>query len=267
MKTLFSPVFLFFSTLLFSQVGINTESPDASSNLTVAPTDRKTPAGYKGTLLSAMSSANRLQIASPATGLLVYDTDQRCLMSNNGTPAAPVWACTNVGSPVDAGTFRHLYFKFNYNTMTTVSGYVTQTGTNPPTNQNNNVVGYLTNNSPSTLVQVPEFDGLRMNAVFDTKGTSGLIAPLIENVSGAPITDFVFFNSSTNFSTSRVPYTTIPTGNFINADGNFSMFYGDNNYEIANALISHNGKMYRCTWWGYYGDGTHHIHMTMEVFN
>ena len=69
---LFSVVF-FFASSAFSQtlgVGVNTDgsSPDASSLLDVKSTD-------KGFLIPRMTATQRGAIASPATGLLVFQTD------------------------------------------------------------------------------------------------------------------------------------------------------------------------------------------------
>ena len=59
---------LLFSTSLTAQVGIGTTSPDASSALEVASTD-------KGFLMPRMTTIQREAIATPANGLMVFDTD------------------------------------------------------------------------------------------------------------------------------------------------------------------------------------------------
>ena len=51
-----------------AQVGIGTTSPDASSRLDVVSTT-------KGMLVPRMTSAQKSAISSPASGLLVYQTD------------------------------------------------------------------------------------------------------------------------------------------------------------------------------------------------
>ncbi len=69
-------------------VGINT---DGSNPHTSAMLDIKSTT--KGLLIPRMTSAQRIAIASPATGLIVYQTDGTTgLYMNNGTPASPVWA-------------------------------------------------------------------------------------------------------------------------------------------------------------------------------
>lgn len=53
---------------LFSQVGIGTTSPNASSILDITSTS-------KGILIPRMTSSQRESISSPANGLMVYQTD------------------------------------------------------------------------------------------------------------------------------------------------------------------------------------------------
>jgi len=57
-----------FTATTFAQVGINTETPDASAALDISSTT-------KGLLLPRMTNAQRLVIASPAAGLVVFVTD------------------------------------------------------------------------------------------------------------------------------------------------------------------------------------------------
>lgn len=53
-----------------AQIGVGTLTPDASAQLDVT-------SATKGVLVSRMTSAQRIAIASPADGLLVYDTDTK----------------------------------------------------------------------------------------------------------------------------------------------------------------------------------------------
>lgn len=76
---------------VFGQVGVNLETPHPSSILTVAPTNQK--GQYKGSLLSPMTTRQINSIPNPAKGLMVYDTDVKCLKVNKGTPAIAQWVC------------------------------------------------------------------------------------------------------------------------------------------------------------------------------
>ena len=79
---------LLFTTGLHAQnVGVNADgsTPDASAMLHVKSSD-------KGLLIPSMTAVQRAAIVSPATGLLVYQTDGATgFYYNNGTPVAPAW--------------------------------------------------------------------------------------------------------------------------------------------------------------------------------
>lgn len=69
MKTYTITLYLLLTSIsIFSQVGINTTTPDASSMLDIT-------SNSKGVLIPRMTQTQRLAIASPATGLLIYQTD------------------------------------------------------------------------------------------------------------------------------------------------------------------------------------------------
>src|SRR5437763_7129261 len=79
--------FTLFSLFCNAQVGINItgENPGPSAMLDVKSTS-------KGVLITKMTKAQRLAIASPAKGLLVYQTDDVAgFYYNEGTPAAVNW--------------------------------------------------------------------------------------------------------------------------------------------------------------------------------
>ena len=84
-KVLFSVLSLFVANYAFSQnVGINATgaTPDASAILDVSSTT-------KGMLIPRMTTANRTAITTPATGLVVYDTNLNSFYYYNGT--AWIW--------------------------------------------------------------------------------------------------------------------------------------------------------------------------------
>ncbi|QKG51957.1 hypothetical protein [Hymenobacter sp. BRD67] len=71
-------------------VGVGTTAPDASAALDIV-------SSAKGALLPRLTSAQRTAIASPATGLLVFQTDAPAgFYYNAGTPGAPAWQQLNV---------------------------------------------------------------------------------------------------------------------------------------------------------------------------
>ncbi|KAF0194991.1 MAG: hypothetical protein FD166_3231 [Bacteroidetes bacterium] len=90
MKNLFILLFLTAGLGAWSQVAINADGslPNSSAMLDVKSTSR-------GLLLPRMTAAQRDAIVSPATGLLIFCTDNGFYYSNNGTPATPDWVIVN----------------------------------------------------------------------------------------------------------------------------------------------------------------------------
>ncbi|WP_062179627.1 hypothetical protein [Dysgonomonas macrotermitis] len=84
---------LFFACLLVTismqaQVGINTTTPHASTTLDIV-----SPQNNKGLLIPRMTTVQKEAISSPAPGLMVYDTNKKCLSQNVGVEASPIWIC------------------------------------------------------------------------------------------------------------------------------------------------------------------------------
>ena len=69
MKKITSITLMLFTALSYAQVGINTNTPDASSALEIESTTG-------GILIPRLSEAQRDAITSPATGLMIYQTNQ-----------------------------------------------------------------------------------------------------------------------------------------------------------------------------------------------
>lgn len=85
MKKLFLLLLSLYALSSYAQVGINTNTPNSSAQLDITSTD-------KGLLIPRMTAAQRGSIASPATGLMVYQTDGTTgFYFNNGTPGSPAW--------------------------------------------------------------------------------------------------------------------------------------------------------------------------------
>ena len=68
MKRIILIVFILFTAICSAQVGIGTTSPDSSSVLDITATDA-------GLLVPRMTETQRDEITSPATGLIIYQTD------------------------------------------------------------------------------------------------------------------------------------------------------------------------------------------------
>ena len=97
MKKIFLSALSLMAMASYAQVGINTSSPDNSAALDIVSTN-------KGVLIPRMTTAQRLAIATPTPGLLVYDNDLKCISQNAGTSAAPSWVCLSA-KDTQSGSF------------------------------------------------------------------------------------------------------------------------------------------------------------------
>jgi hypothetical protein len=85
---------ILFSVALLAQVAINTDNsvPDNSAMLDIKSSD-------KGILIPRMTQAQRNAIASPAPGLMIFQTDNSPgFYFNSGTSVSPAWVVTGTGS-------------------------------------------------------------------------------------------------------------------------------------------------------------------------
>jgi hypothetical protein len=95
-------------------VGINTNTPNASAMLDVVSTN-------SGMLIPRMTMVQRDAIVSPATSLLIYQTDNTPgFYYNSGTPAAPVWIMIGSGGASGEWTDEGIYLRPNENTSARV---------------------------------------------------------------------------------------------------------------------------------------------------
>jgi uncharacterized protein (TIGR02145 family) len=120
-KFLLYAVLILFGFSANAQVGINTTTPDPSSVLDVTSTT-------KGLLPPRMTTTQRIGIASPAAGLIIFNTTTNCLEYYNGT----IWVsvCGNLpstnGTAVVSAYVCNTAFAGTMTAGTAVSG-VTQT--------------------------------------------------------------------------------------------------------------------------------------------
>ena len=77
MKKILFILLISFHTVAFSQVGIGTQTPATSAMLEIS-------SNAKGVLLSRMTTTERVAIASPIKGLMVFDTTTNSLWIHNG---------------------------------------------------------------------------------------------------------------------------------------------------------------------------------------
>ncbi len=82
-KNIFLILFIFTIQVSFTQVGIGTITPDPSSMLDISSTTA-------GLLTPRMTTSQRNLISNPATGLLVYDTDDNLFYFYDGTVWLPM---------------------------------------------------------------------------------------------------------------------------------------------------------------------------------
>lgn len=93
----------------FAQIGVNTDAPDASSVLDISAYSKD-----KGFLIPQMTTAQKTAISSPAPGLIVYDTNYKCISQYKDTPSNPgayEWTCITIFN-------RHFFYMPSINIST-----------------------------------------------------------------------------------------------------------------------------------------------------
>lgn len=120
MKRLIYLLFFCVTTVTFAQVGIGTQTPDASSMFEVAS---KT----KGFLLPRLTDEQRSSIPSPAQGLIIYNTTLSCVEFYRGTS----WfnpCCDKTITRIETDTFYDIHFGYNTDgNLFTFSDFATRT--------------------------------------------------------------------------------------------------------------------------------------------
>ncbi len=98
-KTLLLSLVVLCTTIITNaqnNLGVGTATPDVSAKLDVASTTQ-------GVLFPRMTMAQRNAIASPAKGLLIWQTDGTAgFYYNSGTPASPSWITLGAVGPTGA---------------------------------------------------------------------------------------------------------------------------------------------------------------------
>ncbi|MCT4664593.1 MAG: hypothetical protein N4A45_05105 [Flavobacteriales bacterium] len=74
------------STRSYSQIGIGTTNPHPSAILELESTS-------KGFLPPRLTETQKSNMVNPASGLMIYNLDKKCIDVNQGTPTTPDWNC------------------------------------------------------------------------------------------------------------------------------------------------------------------------------
>jgi uncharacterized protein (TIGR02145 family) len=123
------------------KVGSNPTIIDNSAMLQIESTT-------KGLLPPSMTTAQRTAIASPAKGLIIYDTTLDCLSINKGTSAAPNWECIGASA---APSVTANCATAGFNTGTYVAGVSVGSATYTVTITNNSFSSVTLSNNTSDL--------------------------------------------------------------------------------------------------------------------
>ncbi|MCB9355598.1 MAG: tail fiber domain-containing protein [Lewinellaceae bacterium] len=256
MRTLLFLCFLSLSAPLAAQVAINQDNstPDPSAMLDVKSSD-------KGLLIPRMTTAQRDAIVSPATGLLVFDTDTESFWyrdSDSWVNLVAGWSLNGNAGTVDGtnfiGTTDNVALDFRVNDLRVLRMEYVQNGLISGTNVNG---GSWLNNITNGVTGATAFGGLLIdatdhgNSVTDHGGTIGGGAANIAGDSDANPSNANFATVSGGFvnvasahastvsggqtNTANGLFSSVPGGRFNTAAGEYSLAAG----RFARAM--HNG--------------------------
>jgi hypothetical protein len=179
-------------TLVHSQVGIGTSTPQSSAALDVTSTS-------KGFLYPRMTNTQMLAISSPATGLQVFNSDANCLYYFDGNQwlsalnSYKVYADYSVNVQFDNLIVR-IPSSSNYSLqIRTVSGSITASGTS-----NNNFIS----TSAGTAGSVSSISGFNRQQI--TIGTTFSYWQSTANFLMHGSTQEIFLNDETNGRNYRI---------------------------------------------------------------
>ena len=207
MKNLYK--FIFLAVLIFSinqlqaqeGVSINTDGadPDSTAILDIKSTD-------KGVLIPRMTAIEKDNIAGPATGLLIFQTNGNSgFYYNSGTPAAPYWEKLTDNSSIPLTLSNGQIYVGNASnqaTGVTMSGDATISNTGAITISNNAI------NSPKILDGAVNNTKILDGAVGNTKIQDGAVNTV--KIQDAAITSSKIANDAVdNTKLSNMPTQTI----------------------------------------------------------
>ena len=219
MKTHLRYILIILGSLLiqqqgFTQVGINNPNPDPSAILDLV-------SNSKGFLVPRMITSDRLAIADPAEGLMVYDTEHRMYYTYDPNRVdGERWLALNPYNFRDGATFRTHPFMNNMNLFELASGDQADVGNSPRLFVDGQVIIGGTFERPPGIYGImvegdSKFKG-KINFVSETTfetqpvfngGLPNFAGTIGNKVDGGP--------SGDTYSTTFIGHGTIPVGGII----------------------------------------------------